>query len=206
MLFVHAHIFPNPTHLSPKMLISNSLELTFSQLRVRGGEQLSSNKGLSTVAIAIGIIAIVLSGFSLATLYMPAPVAEPTSRTIYMNAIEPKGSTNISSEPFPTETLPPGGGYKLIPPDEDGKWVVETYIWEPSVIVVYEGDDITLKILGINGAQHTASIENYVNSFTVKRGHLTTLNFVADKAGTFKIECSTHQPAMTGYLLVLPRA
>ena len=172
-----------------------------------GGELLSfSNKRLSTIAMGIGIIAIALSGFSLATQYMSTQsITQPTNRIIYMNAIEPKGSTTTDKEPFPTDPLPLGGGYALKDPDEEGKWIVETYIWEPSVIVVYEGDDITLKILGINGAQHTAKIEEYVSTFTVKRGQITTLNFVADKAGTFKIECTTHQPSMTGYLLVLPR-
>ena len=34
-------------------------------------------------------------------------------RTIYMAAIEPKGSTTVDKEPFPAEALPAGGGYGL---------------------------------------------------------------------------------------------
>lgn len=71
--------------------------------------------------------------------------------------------------------------------------------------MVFQGDEITLEILGINGQSHPASIEGYNLDFTVKRGQLTTVNFVADKVGTFKIECRTHLPSMVGYLVVLPR-
>jgi plastocyanin len=130
---------------------------------------------------------------------------EPTTRTFYMEAVEPKGSTSAESEPFPTDLLPAGGGYKLVEPGEDGKWVVETYTWAPDQIVVYEGDTVNLEIIGINGARHDSEIEGYVDSFVVERGKLTSLSFVADKAGVFSITCHIHPPAMTGELLVLPR-
>jgi hypothetical protein len=31
------------------------------------------------------------------------------------------------------------------------------------------------------------------------------VNFVADKIGTFPIECGTHRPSMTAGIIVLPR-
>lgn len=130
---------------------------------------------------------------------------EPTTRTFYMEAVEPKGSTSVENEPFPTETLPEGGGYALKEPDEDGKWVVETYTWAPDQIVVNEGDTVNLEIIGINGALHESFIEEYVDEFVVERGKLTSVSFVADKAGVFKIVCTIHPPAMTGELVVLPR-
>ena len=130
---------------------------------------------------------------------------EPTTHTIYMEAVEPKGSTSAEKEPFPTEALPKGGGYKLEEPDEEGKWVVETYTWAPDQIVVNEGDTVNLEIVGINGARHESFIEEYVDEFVVERGKLTSLSFVADKAGVFKIVCTIHPPAMTGELVVLPK-
>ena len=130
----------------------------------------------------------------------------PTERTIYMEAVEPKGTTSVDKEPFPTEALPEGGGYALKEPNEEGKWVVETYTWAPDQIVVYEGDTVNLEIVGINGARHDAFIEGYVDSFVVERGKLTRLSFVADQPGVFKIVCTTHPPAMTGELVVLPRS
>ncbi len=132
-------------------------------------------------------------------------VIAPMTRTFYMEAIEPKGSTSAEKEPFPSEALPGGGGYKLVEPDEEGKWVVETYTWAPDQIVVYEGDTVELEIVGINGARHDAEIEGIVNSFVVERGKLTSLSFIADEPGVFRLICHTHQPAMTGELVVLPR-
>jgi len=128
------------------------------------------------------------------------------TRTFYIEAIEPKGSTTLDKEAFPDEALPPGGGYALKEPDDSGKWEVETYAWNPKQIIVNEGDTVQLEILGVNGAKHEGSIEGYVSSFVVERGKITSLSFVADTAGVFKIGCSTHPPTMTAELVVLPRA
>ena len=128
---------------------------------------------------------------------------EPTTRTIYMKAIEPKGSAEVAKEPFPTEPLPAGGGYVLKEP-KDGKWEVETYTWAPDQVIVTQGDTVNLEIIGINGASHDSTIEGYADSFLVERGKITQVSFVADKAGVFKIICKTHQPSMTAELVVLP--
>lgn len=125
-------------------------------------------------------------------------------RTITMVAIEPKGGTTVDKEPFPSTPLPEGKGYALTSPDANGRWEVSTYRWQPNQIVVSQGDDVTLEILGINGAEHPTTIEGYDVSFTVKRGELTTVTFTADKAGVFPFRCGTHQPAMVGELIVLP--
>jgi len=129
---------------------------------------------------------------------------QPGERTIYMAAIEPKGSTTVEKEPFPDKALPAGGGYGLVEPDDKGSWTVETYRWLPSEITVVQGDKVTLEILGINGASHPARIEGYDLSFEVKRGQLSTVTFTADKAGIFRVVCDVHSPAMTGSLVVLP--
>ena len=71
-------------------------------------------------------------------------------RTVYLAAIEPKGSTSVDKEPFPAAALPVGGGYGLEEPDADGKWTVETYRWLPGEITVVQGDKVTLEILGIH--------------------------------------------------------
>jgi len=125
-------------------------------------------------------------------------------RTIYLAAIEPKGTTSVAKEPFPAASLPAGGGYALDEPDADGNWTVETYRWLPGEITVVQGDKVTLEVLGINGASHPTTIEGYDISFEVKRGQLNRVTFTADKPGVFRIICSAHQPAMTGQLVVLP--
>ena len=134
-----------------------------------------------------------------------ASAAEPATRTIYWEVVEPKGSANIEKEPFPADPLPEGSGYVLKEPDEEGNWVVEVYAWKDSQIVVNQGDTVDLEIVGVNGERHPSYIEEYVDEFVVERGKLTSLNFVADKAGIFKIVCTVHQPTMTAELVVLPR-
>lgn len=151
-----------------------------------------------------------LFGFPVLVLvaFWPAAAAAPppATRTFSMAAVEPKGGATIDKEPFPQEPLPEGKGYVLKKPDpHTGRWEVSTYRWDPSQIVVYQGDTVVLEILGVNGDVHPARIEGYVPGFVVRRGQVTRLTFTADKAGFFKIECTTHHPSMVGYLVVLPR-
>lgn len=127
-------------------------------------------------------------------------------RTLYLTAMEFKGSTEVSKEAFPTDKLPEGGGYGLKAPAGDPpKWEVNSYAWAPASLVVAEGDEVTLKIVGINGAEHVSSIEGHVNRFTVARGKITTVQFTAGKPGVYSLVCNTHQPNMVGQLVVLPR-
>ena len=157
---------------------------------------------LGTILVLLaGIIAVLAAWASTSrTAY-----AEGAKRTIYMAAIEPKGSTTVAKEPFPTAKLPPGAGYGLKAPDKDGKWGVKTYRWLPSTIVVNQGDEVTLEILGVNSKEHHAVIEDYNINFTVRRGQVIRVNFRADKAGIFNIVCNVHRPVMTAQLVVLPR-
>lgn len=128
-----------------------------------------------------------------------------TNRTFYINAVEPQGTANIAEEPFPNTTLPAGGGIELTEPDEQGNWEIETYVFDPSQIVVHEGDQVTLNILGVNGRVHDISVDGYVEPFELHRGELKTVTFTADKAGTIDFICSIHQPTMHGQIIVLPR-
>lgn len=130
--------------------------------------------------------------------------ATPQARTIYMAAVEPKGGTSVESEPFPTEALPPGPGYKIVEPNDEGRWEVSTYRWMPGTIVVTEGDEVTLEIIGINGAEHPFTIEGHDVTGTVARGAVTTVTFTAGPAGAYRIICGIHQPSMNADLIVLP--
>lgn len=130
-------------------------------------------------------------------------VVIPAERTIYMAVVEPKGGALESDEPFPALALPEGGGYGLKPPDDTGRWEVETYRWAPGTIVVNQGDKVTLEIIGINGTEHPSTIEGYDLSFVVKRGEITRVSFTADKPGIFTILCSIHLPSMQATLVVL---
>ncbi|MBI2846062.1 MAG: hypothetical protein HYX86_05895, partial [Chloroflexi bacterium] len=123
------------------------------------------------IGLSAMLLILVLTAASCAT--GTGGVIVPAERTVYMAAVEPKGGTNVSDEPFPVIALPEGGGYGLKPPDDTGRWEVETYRWTPGTIVVNQGDEVTLEIIGINGSEHPSTIEGYDLSFVVKRGEIT---------------------------------
>lgn len=89
---------------------------------------------------------------------------------------------------------------------EDGK-IIEVYRWNPGSIVVNEGDHVTLKFYGVQGMLHPFEIEGLGIKGDVKKGRETSVSFVADKEGTYKIICSVHADMqhngpMVGYLIV----
>jgi plastocyanin len=135
---------------------------------------------------------------------LPVP-AQAAKRFFTIAAVEPKGGTTVDKEPFPTAALPEGKGYVIKKPDQTGRWEVSTYVWQPSQIVVTEGDDVTLEFIGINGAEHPTTIVGYDKTLVLKRGHVIRLEFKADKPGTFAIVCSHHRPSMVGELIVMPK-
>jgi plastocyanin len=156
---------------------------------------------LVLLTAALAGLAVLLSSCGGASASMPGG-----SKTIYMSAMEYKGGTEVSKEAFPTAKLPEGGGYGLKEPaGETQRWEVNSYAWAPSTVVVVEGDQVTLEIIGINGAAHPSNIEGHAVSFDVKRGQITTVKFTAGKPGVYKIVCDAHLPGMVGQLVVLPK-
>jgi len=131
--------------------------------------------------------------------------AQAQKRFFTIAAVEPKGGTTADKEPFPAAALPDGNGYVLKKPDQTGRWEVSTYVWQPSQIIVTEGDHVTLEFIGINGAEHPTTIVGYDKTLVLKRGHVIRLEFKADKAGVFPIVCTHHRPSMVGELIVLAK-
>lgn len=135
-----------------------------------------------------------------------AIAASPPARSFTIAAIEPKGGAQVEKEAFPTAPLPEGGGLILKAPNAEGRWEIATYIWSAQQIMVNQGDDVTLLFVGINGATHPTTIEGYDQAFTLQRGTVHKVSFKADKAGVFKIICTTHGPTMTSELVVVPKS
>jgi Cupredoxin-like domain len=139
-------------------------------------------------------------------------VTTATQKTFYINTVHLDGITSTNGtkdhppEPFPTVILPPGGGYVLKKLDDAGNWKVRTFVFDPSQIVVHEGDNITLNILDVQGDHHAITVEGHGGEFILHRGELKTMTFNADKAGIIHYFCSIHQPTMQGEILVLPKA
>ena len=126
-------------------------------------------------------------------------------RLIVVTAIEPKGGVTVDKEPFPGEKLPEGGGYVLKEPDDKGRWEIAVYVFDPRQISVNEGDEVTLEFVGVNGASHPTTIAGYDISFTLKRGQVNRVSFIASKPGVFAIKCATHHPTMVAELIVNPK-
>lgn len=151
-----------------------------------------------------GVLAMSVLALACAMAWTSPASAEKRFFTVL--AVEPKGGATTDKEPFPTDPLPSGGGYVIAQPDEKSRrWEVSAYVWQPSQIVVNEGDEVTLEFVGINGSAHPTAIVAFGQSFTVKRGQAHRVTFKADKAGTFGIICSTHQPSMSGELIVMSK-
>ncbi|CCB64104.1 MULTISPECIES: cupredoxin domain-containing protein [unclassified Hyphomicrobium] len=147
-------------------------------------------------------VALTLAAAAIGFAGAAALAATGTKRAFTIAAIEPKGGTLVSKEPFPTTPLPEGGGYELKQPNSDGRWEVSAYLWSTPQIHVKAGDEVTLSFVGLNGASHPTTIEGYDKSFTLKRGEVQNVSFVADKPGVYRIICSKHQPTMVSELIV----
>lgn len=167
----------------------------------RGSRLTSAGTGRRWVRWAVA------SGIAVAlplTVAAEAPRAQTPGRVIYMAAVEMKGGTQKEKEPYPEAPLPPGAGYTKSAPNAAGRWEVSTYQWSPGMIVVKQGETVTLEIVGVNGDVHPTTIPGLVNSFTVRRGAVTRVTFTATKPGLYPIICTKHVPTMQGTLVVLP--
>ena len=93
---------------------------------------------------------------------------------------------------------------------------VELHRWNPNTIVVNKGDTVMLKVTNPRGNYHSFSIPEFGVSTSMldPRGGTETIEFVADKAGTFTFSCEvSYNPdkqwcdpdhaMMTGTLIVL---
>ena len=150
-------------------------------------------------------------GVALAAAVVTASQAnEPTERVITIVSVEQQMDRHIDRTAFPDTLerhpdLMAGGGYLLEPPNDDGEWHARAYLWQPATVVVNQDDVVTLEFFGINGDEHPTVLEGYDLEFVVRRGDLTRITFTADRPGIFPFVCGTHQPSMTGQLVVLSR-
>jgi len=116
----------------------------------------------------------------------------------------PTGPDPAPPEKFPNSTIPAGGGVKLTLPDKTGAWKFRVFTFEPSQIVVNQGDRVTLHFADVQGAHYTITVEG-VGTFPMSRGQIHTVSFTADKAGTTNYWSPDHMPSMVGQIVVLPR-
>ncbi|MBP1932452.1 Sec-dependent nitrous-oxide reductase [Ammoniphilus resinae] len=92
------------------------------------------------------------------------------------------------------------------------KFIFDAKAERPDVIEVNEGDKVFIHLTNIDLDQditHGFAINSYNLNMEVQPGQTNTLEFVADKAGTYPLYCTNfcsalHQE-MTGYFLVKPK-
>ncbi|MDE1765647.1 MAG: cupredoxin domain-containing protein [Thaumarchaeota archaeon] len=170
------------------------------------------NKGIIlglTIAAAAGVIATIsLEG----QIFGQTSTASATSqKTFYIATVHLDGITSIypgsdhPSEPYPNSTLPSGGGLVIKKIDNIGGWKVRQYMFAPSVIVVNQGDQVTLNFVDVQGPEHMITVDGISPQFDIHRGEMRTVTFTANNAGTIDFWCSMHEPNMRGEIVVLPR-
>lgn len=106
----------------------------------------------------LAVAAVVVAGSQIGQAWT-SRAQTPATRFFTIAAVEPRGGASVGQEAFPTQALPPGGGYVIRQPDQTGRWEVSAYLWMPSQIVVNQGDEVTLDFVGINGAAHPTEIQ-----------------------------------------------
>jgi plastocyanin len=136
--------------------------------------------------------------------------AEASEVTFDIEAIEIKGATDgISAPDVDPTTL--SAGYRYNAPgeydaDNPAKWQVSTYMFSPGAMSVVKGDNVTLRLFGVNGDEHTVWVQAPDGSTTaastvLNRGREITLSFTADQVGHYKLLCGNHAPTMTADIL-----
>jgi hypothetical protein len=170
-----------------------------------------------TLAVLGGVLLLALAvALPLAIVSKAQAIAEAEARTaathtIFLTAVEWKGSASVAKEPYPGP-VPAGGGYESCPPGSDEcdlkgdttKWAVETYRFDSAMVAAYVGERVVLQIFGVNASKHDIVAPAFKKSFTVKRGVVSRIDLgVMKKPGIFKIICVTHPPSHQLDLLVL---
>ncbi len=151
--------------------------------------------------------------------YGPAPApgdaqakaAEPGEQVFHIATVHLDAKTNVKGdaahppEPFPETAKSSGGGLIVRPPNEQGDWTVRAFIFQPSQVVVKQGDKVVLNFVGVQGPSHTIAIDGHNEHITLKRGEMKTVRFVAEQPGTIRFVSVGREPTMQGSVVVLRR-
>jgi hypothetical protein len=123
----------------------------------------------------------------LALLLPQAVSAQPATHTIFVNAVEYKGSTTTE---------------KCAPPQVNPTTLSKGY--------AYKGPGVAVRAFVVNGDKHDVSVlapdgQVVVPTAAWTRGGEYQISFKAEKVGTYKLSCAIHAPSMTANMVVLPR-
>lgn len=147
---------------------------------------------------------------------------QSANKEFWINTVHLDGMTNLhaaikcdtclqntplhpAEQPPVNSTIPTGGGFRITEPNKVGAWDFRSFTFAPDQIVVNQGDKVSLHFIGVQGVHHVITVDG-VGSFTLLRGQIHTLSFVANNPGTINYYCHIHMPNMIGQILVLPKA
>lgn len=134
-------------------------------------------------------------------------------RTLYVSAVEWKGSASVAKEPYPGP-VPEGGGYESCAPGsqecdlkgDPTKWAVETYRFDTAAVFAYAGERVVIKAFGVNAAEHPIVAPKLKKNFLIKRGVVTTADLgVVKNPGIYNLYCTLHRPSHQMDLVVMPK-
>lgn len=148
--------------------------------------------------------------------------AKSTNKEFWINTVHYDGLTNINAgvkcdtcsqntplhpaeKPPLNSTIPTGGGFRLLEPNKVGAWDFRLFAFSPSQIIVNQGDKVTLHFIGVQGAHHVITVDG-IGTFSLNRGQIHTVSFIAISLGTINYTCHLHMPNMVGQILVLPKS
>jgi plastocyanin len=147
--------------------------------------------------------------------------SQTTNKEFWINTVHLDGATSIhaaianpnsaqntplhpAETPPANSTIPTGGGFRIVLPNNVGAWDFRSFTFAPDQIVVNQGDKVTLHFIGVLGVHHIITVDG-VGTFALHRGEIHTVSFIATNPGTINFFCSVHLPNMAGEILVLPK-
>jgi len=148
--------------------------------------------------------------------------SQTTNKEFWINTVHLDGATSIhaaianpnsaqntplhpAETPPANSTIPTGGGFRIVLPNNVGAWDFRSFTFAPDQIVVNQGDKVTLHFIGVLGVHHIITVDG-VGTFALHRGEIHTVSFIANNPGTINFFCSVHLPKMVGQILVLPKS
>ncbi len=157
-----------------------------------------------------------------ATTFKAVDPNQSTNKEFWINTVHLDGMTNVhpgvkcdtcpqntplhpAEQPPANSTIPTGGGFRITEPNKVGAWDFRSFTFAPDQIVVNQGDKVTLHFIGVQGAHHVITVDG-LGTFTLQRGQIQAISFVANSPGTINYYCHVHMPNMVGQILVLPKA
>lgn len=143
-------------------------------------------------------------------LALAAPAYAET-REFYIVTVHHDGKTNVKgdashpAEAFPATPFASSSGMWVKGPQENGDWQVRAFVFNPSQVVVMQGDDVVLHFVGVHGAAHTIAVKGVGEPVKFTRGTTATVKFKAEKPGIVDFASTALVPSLRGQVVVLPK-